>query len=219
MTILERGAFNMPDIIRRDMKGHKLWNGEIQRKDGQYEYKYTDAIFLLFKTGLRISEFAGLNVKDIDFVNNRINVDHQLQRTNDMEYLIQTTKTVYGTRMIPMIPEVREALERIIKNRKKPKVEPIIDGKSGFVYLDKKNMPMVALHWEKYFKRITDKYNGIYKVQLPKVTPHVCRHIFCSNMAKSGMNPKTFNILWGIVRLELRLIRILTLDMKMQKMR
>ena len=37
-------------------------------------------------------------------------------------------------------------------------------------------MPMVALHWEKYFQHILEKYNGIYKVQMPKVTPHVCRH-------------------------------------------
>ena len=35
------------------------------------------------------------------------------------------------------------------------------------------------------------RYNEIYKVQMPNITPHVCRHTFCSNMAKSGMNPKT----------------------------
>ena len=46
-------------------------------------------------------------------------------------------------------------------------------------------------YWEKYFQHICEKYNKIYKVQMPKVTPHVCRHTFCSNMAKSGMNPKT----------------------------
>lgn len=166
------------------------------KKDKHYA-KYYDAIFLLFKTGLRISEFAGLTIKDIDFTNNRINVDHQLQRTSNMEYVIQTTKTACGTRMIPMIPEVRETLERIIAQRKKPKIEPIIGGKSGFLYLDKNNKPMVALHWEKYFNRITDKYNGIYKVQLPNVTPHVCRHTFCSNMAKSGMNPKTLQYIMG----------------------
>ena len=32
---------------------------------------------------------------------------------------------------------------------------------------------------------------------MPKVTPHVCRHIYCSNMAKSGMNPKTLQYLMG----------------------
>ena len=29
--------------VRRDHKGRKLLNGESQRKDGKYEYKYQDA--------------------------------------------------------------------------------------------------------------------------------------------------------------------------------
>ena len=58
-------------------------------------------------------------------------------------------------------------------------------------------MPMVALHWEHYFKHIRTKYNKIYRIQLPKITPHVCRHTFCSNMAKSGMNPKTLQYIMG----------------------
>lgn len=29
--------------VRRDNKGRKLFNGESQRKDGKYEYKYQDA--------------------------------------------------------------------------------------------------------------------------------------------------------------------------------
>ena len=41
------------------------------------------------------------------------------------------------------------------------------------------------------------KYNRIYRIQMPKVTPHVCRHTFCSNMAKSGMNPKTLQYIMG----------------------
>ena len=35
------------------------------------------------------------------------------------------------------------------------------------------------------------------KVQMPKVTPHVCRHTFCSKMAKSGMNPKSLQYIMG----------------------
>lgn len=56
---------------------------------------------------------------------------------------------------------------------------------------------MVALHWEKYMEHIVQKYNKIYRIQMPKVTPHVCRHTFCSNMAKSGMNPKTLQYIMG----------------------
>ena len=152
---------------------------------------------LLLGTGIRVSECVGLDLQDIDFKNNRINVDHQLQRTRDMHYIIEDTKTACGVRMIPMTPEVKECFERIIGNRPKPNVEPMIDGRSGFLFLDKNEMPMVALHWEKYFQHVVEKYNRIYRVQLPKITPHVCRHTYCSNMAKAGMNPKTLQYFMG----------------------
>ena len=96
-----------------------------------------------------------------------------------------------------MSEEVEEAFRTIIDRRKKPKIEPIIDGYSGFLYLDKNNMPMVVLLWEKYFQHILEKYNGICKVQMPKVTPHVCIHTFCSKMAKSGMNTKSLQYIMG----------------------
>ena len=34
-------------------------------------------------------------------------------------------------------------------------------------------------------------------LQLPPITPHVCRHTYCTNMANSGMNPKTLQYLMG----------------------
>lgn len=37
----------------------------------------------------------------------------------------------------------------------------------------------------------------LYRVQMPNITPHVCRHTYCSNMAKSSMNPKTLQYLMG----------------------
>jgi integrase len=159
--------------------------------------RYYDGIYILFHTGVRISEFCGLTIGDIDFKEMRINVDHQLQRKRDMTYVVEPTKTTSGTRMVPMTKEVADSFRRILAKRIKPKVEPMIDGYTGFLFLDKNEMPMVALHWEKYFKHILDKYNSIYKVQLPKITPHVCRHTFCSNMAKSGMNPKTLQYIMG----------------------
>ena len=159
--------------------------------------RYYDGIYILFHTGLRISEFCGLTIGDIDFKEMRINVDHQLQRKRDMTYVVEPTKTTSGTRMVPMTKEVADCFRRILAKRIKPKVEPMNDGYTGFLFLDKNEMPMVALHWEKYFKHILDKYNSIYKVQLPKITPHVCRHTFCSNMAKSGMNPKTLQYIMG----------------------
>lgn len=169
---------------------------EFIKNDNHYS-KYYDGIFILFKTGLRISEFVGLTVKDIDLDTSRINVDHQLQRKSDGQYFIEETKTSSGKRVVPMTDEVKECFKRILEKRKKSRVEIMIDGKSGFLYFDKNNMPMVALHWEHYFKHALDKYNSVYKAQLPTITPHVCRHTFCSNMAKSGMNPKTLQYIMG----------------------
>lgn len=97
-----------------------------------------------------------------------------------MEYVIEETKTESGTRLVLMTEDVETCFRHIIQSRIKPKTEL-----------------MVALHWEKYFQHIREKYNSIYKVQLPVPTLHVARHTFCSNMAKSGMNPKTLQKIMG----------------------
>lgn len=166
-------------------------------KEDKHFSKYYEGIYILFNTGLRVSEFVGLTFSDIDFEEHKLNVDHQLQRTSKMEYVIEETKTTAGTRQIPLTPELEECFRNILKHRKAPKVEPSVNGYAGFLYLDKNGMPMVALHWEKYFEHIVEKYNNIYRVQMPKVTPHICRHTFCTKMAKSGMNPKTLQYIMG----------------------
>lgn len=72
-----------------------------------------------------------------------------------------------------------------------------VEGYSGFLYLDKDGMPEVAMHWQHRFNHAVQRYNDIYRVQMPNITPHVCRHTYCSNMAKAGMNPKTLQYLMG----------------------
>ena len=53
------------------------------------------------------------------------------------------------------------------------------------------------MHWEHRFNNMVNRYNAIYKEQMPNITPHVCRHTYCSNMARKGMNPKTLQYLMG----------------------
>ena len=114
-----------------------------------------------------------------------------------MKYGLESTKTNAGTRQLPMTEDVYQCFKTILEKREKRKIEPVIDGYCGFLYIDKNGMPLVALHWEKYFQHAVEKYNSIYKVQLPKITPHVCRHTYCSNQARAGMNPKTLQYLMG----------------------
>lgn len=166
-------------------------------KNDAHFNRYYEGIYILLNTGLRISEFVGLTIQDIDLEKGIINVNHQLLRKSTMEYIIETTKTTASTRLVPMTNEVKECFKHILANRKKPKQEPKIDGYQGFLYLDKNDMPMVALHWQKYFQHIREKYNKVNDEQLPCVTPHMCRHTFASRMAKSGMNPKALQLIMG----------------------
>lgn len=166
-------------------------------RDDNVYCKYYEAFYILFHTGMRISEFCGLTIKDIDLENNIINIDHQLQMLSDMTYLVQSTKTNAGTRKLPITEDVAYCFRAILEDRPTPKVEQFVDGYSGFLYLDKDGLPEVALHWEHRFRHAVNRYNEIYRVQMPKITPHICRHTYCSNMAKAGMNPKTLQYLMG----------------------
>ena len=119
------------------------------------------------------------------------------KKCEDMRYIIETTKTDAGTRVLPITEDVAQMFQAIIEDRNAPKVEKSIDGYSGFLFYDDNGMPLVAIHWQHRFNHMVGRYNDIYRVQMPNITPHVCRHTYCSNMAKSGMNPKTLQYLMG----------------------
>ena len=159
--------------------------------------RYYEVVYILFHTGMRISEFCVLTLNDIDLERRIVNIDHQLQRTSDLRYIIETTKTDAGTRKLPLTEDVAQMFQAIIEDRKPPKVEKVIDGYSGFLFYDDNGMSLVAMHWQHRFSHMLGRYNDIYRVQMPNITPHVCRHTYCSNMAKSGMNPKMLQYLKG----------------------
>jgi len=166
-------------------------------KEDEYFSQYYDGIFILLKTGLCISELCGLTIRDVDLQERTIDIHKQLQYTGGKKAYIEQTKTTAGTSVLPMSDEVYEAFKRVISGRKKPRVEQMIDGVSGFLFLDDRGKPMLAYQWEKKFQHIVEKYNKIYKVELPKITPHICRHTYCTNMAKSGIAVKTLQYLMG----------------------
>lgn len=113
------------------------------------------------------------------------------------EYYIEKTKTESGDRYIPMTDRCYESLRNILFNRPKPKVEMIVDGYTGFLFLDKNGKSKVVLHFEHQMKRAVEKYNNTHDEPLPKITPHVFHHTFCTNMARVGMDVKSLQYLMG----------------------
>ena len=119
---------------------------------------------------------------------------------------VQATKTSAGKRKLPMTKEVEDCFRAIVEDREalKPssegevvQMEKAVDGYRGFLFLDNAGLPLVAMHWEHRFNSMVNRYNAIYKEQMPNITPRICRHTYCSNMAKAGMNPKTLQYLMG----------------------
>ncbi len=196
--------FKLSDVIPNNTqkrvamtnKEQKIWMDFI--KNDKTYCKYYDEFVVLLQTGLRVSEFCGLTMSDIDFKKRTIKVDHQLIREATGKYYIEKTNTKNGVRYLPMTDDVYRSLKNIVNNRPKLKTEMIIDGYSRFILLDKNLNPKIALHIENEMRWDMKKYKKLYpNVVLPHITPHVFRNTFCTNMANAGMEVKTLQYLMG----------------------
>ncbi|MGN0245325.1 MAG: tyrosine-type recombinase/integrase [Lachnospiraceae bacterium] len=174
-------------------------------KTDKVYHKYYDEVVVLLGTGLRISEFCGLTDADISFEDKFIRVDHQLLKIAKVGYKIEMPKTKSGIRHIPMTDKVMQALQRVMKQHRKSKIEEI-DGYRDFVFINKNGYPRTAENYENMFRGLVKKYNKTAKVPLPEIlTPHTLRHTFCTNMANAGMNPKALQYLMGHANINMTL--------------
>lgn len=202
--LVRKNPFNwkLSDVIPNDTEAKIVLTKEQEnaflefvKTDTVYQ-KYYNAIVILLNTGLRISELCGLTVKDIDFENGYIAINHQLLHDSD-GYYVDTLKTENSIRQIPIVPVVDKALRNQICTLKEvPGIQ--IDGYSNFLFRQKNASPMYGTCYTVAFGNIVKKYNKHYTDNtLPKITPHTCRHTFCTNMANKGMPVKVLQYIMG----------------------
>ncbi|MCX4319673.1 MAG: tyrosine-type recombinase/integrase [Lachnospiraceae bacterium] len=181
--------WNLEDVIENDTESKIALTNEqadkllsFSQTDKTYRKLY-NVVMLLLNTGLRISELCGLEVKDIDFENGYIHVSHQLIFENGT-YRIEPPKTKAGVREIPMTDFALKAIKDEMQNREN--AQPVkINGHSDFIFLNKKGLPMYGVAYATEFSAMIKKYNKHNEEQLPKISPHILRHTFCTNMAKN----------------------------------
>ena len=202
--LVRKNPFNwkLNDVIQNDIEAKTVLTKEQEnaflefvKTDTAYQ-RHHNAIVILLNTGLRISELCGLTVKDIDFKNGYIAVNHQLLYDKD-GYYITTLKTKNSKRQIPIIPVVEKALRNQIRSLKEvPGMQ--VDGYSNFLFRQKKGTPMYGSYYATVFSDIVKKYNKHHTDDvLHKITPHTCRHTFCTNMANKGMPVKILQYIMG----------------------
>ncbi len=61
----------------------------------------------------------------------------------------------------------------------------------------KSENPNVAHNIESFFRWAWNKYDRLYKIEMPQVTPHICRHTFATGLYIRGVNVKTAQYLLG----------------------
>lgn len=194
--------FKLSDVIPNDAYVRSALTKAQQERYLQFirdhgKDNYYDDIVILLGTGLRVSELYGLTKADIDFDRRCIHINKQLCRTADKPYFIAPPKTSSGNRSIPMTDTDYMAFRRVLENRGHPKVEVMVDGYSGFLFLDKDGKPKVAMHLENYMRGMQRKYIKKHGNTLSRVTPHVLRHTFCTNMQQAGIDIKSLQYLVG----------------------
>lgn len=159
--------------------------------------RYYDDLVILCECGCRVSELYGLTKRDIDFEKRCVYIERQLCRTAEKPYFVETPKTDPGRRCIPLTDAAYDAFARVARNRTTPKVEMMVDGCSGFLFLDKNGNPRTAMHLQNHLRELRKKYKQLYGKEPPKVTPHVLRHTFCTHMQQAGIDVKTLQYLMG----------------------
>ena len=124
MVILKNPfGFQLAGVVVNDSVTREAIKPDQMRKflkfihDDNVYCKYYEAIYILFHTGMRISEFCGLTLKDIDLENRIIDINHQVQRFRSGKYDICPNKTSAGTRKLPMTEDVYQMFKSLVENR------------------------------------------------------------------------------------------------------
>lgn len=194
-------------------------------------------------TGLRIGEISALTWSDIDLEQKTLSVTKTLLYQKDYQtgaygFRYQTPKSGSSKRMLPLIPDAVEILEKhkqaqqafILANQKSWRPLP---GMENLVFTTRNGTPLQEAHVIKRLIAITAKMNqmeqeiaaaeGRTPCVFENITPHTLRHSFATRAFENGLAARTVQELLGhsSMNLTMDLYTHVTNDMKnreMQKM-
>lgn len=203
-------SFKFSDLMNKKSKKKQALTKEQMEeyldfvKNSKKLQKYWAPLYILFHTGMRISEFCGLTLKDVNYRDKTIRVNKQLLIDRTGTLYVETTKSESGNRLLPMTDDVAECFKMLSKEVMLRKQQILVDGVSGFFSYSIREKGGKAIHpmcGENWDGRCTVIWNNFIKkypdTEIPRVTPHVCRHTYCSHMAATGMPPKVLQTIMG----------------------
>lgn len=188
----------------------------LQFMDGHPVYDHWKPLFtFMIGTGVRVGEFSGLRWEDVDLKNGYITIDHAMiyfagkMNPTEQRTYISKPKTEAGIRKIPIVPEVRKALDEVKQYQYENGIfcRTEIDGYTNFIFLNRFGNVYLQQTLDRTLARIIDAYNDMElhdaakkkrnAVLLPHFTCHVLRHTFCARLCEHETNLKIIQLIMG----------------------
>ena len=194
-------SFKLNSVIQNDTHKKRALTAEEEIKlfdflNKEKRFELTkNYIIILLGTGMRVSELCGLTYKDVDIENKRIHINKQLYKIKK-DVIVAEPKSKSGVRVLAMTDEVRQAFVFIMK-KKRPPVEPIINGHTGFIFISEQGNVNTRQNIELKIVRVRKAYKDAGYGDIDFLSPHILRHTFCSRMVEKGVNPKDLQIIMG----------------------
>lgn len=172
------------DALTSEQVAHFL---QFLRENAVYR-KYYNFVVVLLHTGLRVSELCALTRDDVNFETKCLMVNKQVIRLKGAGLQIAPPKTKKANRVIPLTEEALVALQdEISKNH----------SKSDVIFTSRKGHLRDAPACDEIFGHMCAAYNTRYPEHKLKVTPHICRHTYCSAIIQNGMRVATVQYIMG----------------------
>ena len=155
-------------------------------------------------TGLRVGEAVALSWDSIDFENRMIDVNKAIAYIKDenghAKQLLKKPKSVAGIRKIPMIRQVREALERELEYQRNHGLDQIVwEGVTGLCFLSRQNKPFTREMVNTQIRKMIAEYNEQAEEgkQIQRFSTHALRHTFATALCQSTTDLKAIQEIMG----------------------
>lgn len=175
----------LPKIKKPELKPFsdtEIANFLHESKGTEFEYLFQFALF----TGMRMGEIRGLTWDRVDFENQTIVIDRQLQPIEKVQQFIPPK---HGKSRVIFPPaSIIQLLHRqhILQMEWKMQAGELWED-NGFVFSNEVGRYVLSDHVYKSFKKIASN------IGRPDARPHDLRHTYACNALKAGIDPKTLS--------------------------